>query len=378
MSNNRLLLEDKLDNIEGVLEDINATLQGDTSNPVYGIKRSLTSITSAWVRTDSAVGLSALATKDGSDVDNDFDSIYPWSDIISVNIDDIDEIVACYGDDNFAFDGSNGDVMTYIPNFFFKRWQKDGYEYVQIARHHFAGAMEIEPFYIGRYNTSSGVHSYSGVTSTVSQNIATFRTQAMSKGEKWSQLDWRLFAIQMLYLVEYADGDSQSMLGQGVCSASAQVTSGQCDGLGMKSGCYANAGATSMIYRGVENIYGNIWQFVDGINIKDGQAWVCYDHEKYVSDTFAEPYQALGYVNATANGNPNQMGCDENNMLIGIPSKVGTSVYGDYYWYASGNKIVFFGGTWVAGANDGFFCLPCDIDSSRSSAYIGGRLLRTH
>ncbi len=52
---------------------------------VYTVKRSLTASGVAWTRTDDNEGKVANATKNGSAVTNDFDSIYPWSDIISYN-----------------------------------------------------------------------------------------------------------------------------------------------------------------------------------------------------------------------------------------------------------------------------------------------------
>lgn len=372
---NRLKLEDKLDYIGGVLEDINTTLMGDTSNPIYGIRRSLNSTSTAWVRTNEAITLSANATKDGSEVSNDFDAIYPWSDIITVNILD-NEVVAKFGDDAFSFDGSNGDVMTYIPPFYFKRWQDASNEYVQIAKHHFGGAMHIGGFYIGRYTTSDGIKSVSGVQSTVNHNIAWFRTESMKKGDKWCQLDWHYFVLQYLYLVEYADGNSQSRLGNGVVGDSAQHSSGELDSLGMRSGCLVNDNKHSVMYRGIENPFGNIWQFVDGICIKDWQTYVCYDHLNYENDKFTEPYKPLSYVNLNTDGSPKVLGCDNDNMLLGICTSIGTSSYGDYYWQNSGNRIVLCGGNWHNGTSAGFFSLLCNNASSNSSASIGSRLLK--
>ena len=180
----------------------------------------------------------------------------------------------------------------------------------------------------------------------------------------------------MLYLVEYADGNSQSKLGQGNCSTSAQITLGGCDSLGMKSGCLANAGATSVIYRGIENIFGNIWQFVDGLNIKDNVAYICYKPSSYAVDTFTGDYSALGYTNATANGNPNKMGYDANNPMGALPSVVGTSTYGDYYWQNTGNRIAHVGGAWGDGASGGLFCWNLGVGSSAAPAYLGSRLLK--
>lgn len=351
-------------------------------NKVYGIKRSLTTSSSAWERTNDSVGLNANATFDGTDVVNDFDNLYPWSKIKTVNMADNGTINAQIGDVNFKFDGTNGEVMTYIPPFYWKRWQDSSYEYIQISNNTFDGASYSEGFYVGRYTTSSGTHSKSGVTSQVSTNITNFRTQARAKGTGWQQMDYHYLLLQMLYLVEYADYNSQTKLGQGVTLSTntAQVSSGALDSLLMKSGCLTNDGTASVMYRGIENPFGNIWQFVDGLNIKDNVAYINYDPSSYAVDTFTGDYSAIGYTNATANGYANTMGYDSNNPICAFPiltgSGAGTSAYiTDYYYQNTGNRIAIVGGIWSFGAAAGMFYWHFNGGSSSAGGSLGSRLL---
>lgn len=365
--------------IAETLDKIYGAMSGDESNVIYGVQRSLSSTSTAWTRTNGAVGLVANATHDGAKVQNDFDNIYPWSDIITVNMTNGGSVTAEYGDINFTFDGSNGDVMTYIPSFYIKRTQDSSNEYIQIAKHHFEGAIRIDPFYVGRYTTSSGARSLSGVNSQVSTTRANFRNQAKAKGDGWQQLDWHYFVLECLYLVEYANADSQTILGQGrsVSTNTAQIASGQLDSLGMKSGCLVNDGTGAVIYRGIENIFGNIWQFVDGINVQEHVAYINYNPSTFADDVFTGDYKALGYTNATANGNPNKMGYDANNQIIGLPVATGTSTYADYYWQNTGNRIAIVGGNWHDGASSGLFYWSLYYDSSSTLTFIGSRLLKT-
>jgi len=69
------------------------TLGSDTikNGTIYGVKRDIESVSTEWERIEDSVGLVANATKDGSEVQNDFDNIYPWSDIITYNYDDIEK-----------------------------------------------------------------------------------------------------------------------------------------------------------------------------------------------------------------------------------------------------------------------------------------------
>ena len=90
---------------------------------IYGVKRLRSSVVTAWERTDEGRGLTANATKDGTEVQNDFDNLSPWKDIISFNYDSAQQLAtAYYGDDNFTFSPSdaNVNVFTKIPQFWYK------------------------------------------------------------------------------------------------------------------------------------------------------------------------------------------------------------------------------------------------------------------
>lgn len=318
---------------------------------VYGVRRKLANnSSSAWERIEDAVGLVANAQKGSTAVQNSFDSLYPWSDIISYNYDTTSKrITAYYGEPTFKFDGSNGEVLTRIPEFWYKRTRDATYEYVYIADGKKEGYIKAEQFSVGRYTYSgsaSGVHSRSGQAPFVNYNITNARTYAKALGDGFGQLDWHYFLIQILYLVEYADYNSQAKLGKGVSSATAAVNSGGCNNLGMKSGTLNDDGLHSMIYRGIEDIYGNVWQFVDGINIKDYKAYVSQNSMDYAVDKFDGSYKALGYTNFSTSGQyQSAVGYDANNPLINFPTAGGgasNTYMTDYYWCAEGNRIALF------------------------------------
>lgn len=317
---------------------------------VYGVRRKLASnSSSAWERIEDSVGKVANAQKSSTAVQNDFDSIYPWSDIITYNYDTTAQrITAYYGEPTFKFDGSNGEVLTRIPEFWYKRTRDATYEYVYIADGPKDGYIKAEQFSVGRYTfsgNSSGVHSKSGQAPFLNYNITNARTYAKALGEGFGQLDWHYFLIQILYLVEYADYNSQSKLGQGrsLGSNTEANNSGGCDSLGMKSGTLSDDGTHSMIYRGIEDIYGNVWQFVDGINIKDYVAYVSQNSMDYAVDKFDGSYKALGYTNlSTTTQYQSAVGYDSNNPLIDFPTAGGgasNTYMTDYYWCAEGNRI---------------------------------------
>ena len=434
-----------------------------TRGHVYGVRRKITdNSSSAWERIFDSVGKTANATKNGGSVVNDFDNLAPYSEIKSCNYDlTTKKIKAWIGDANFKFNGSNGDVFTHYPKTYWKIYQEDDYDYVLLADYPKAGFTEVDGFFIARYNgsvadTDSKLHSYSGLVPTTNKTLPAFRTLAKALGDNFSLLDWRYFVVQMLYLVEYANYNSQSMLGNGVmnrknlkalvaeqntnkvivssssgyyvgqiirigtsdggtqvCDARkitkidsyssgsitgsaltfdgaavniavdnfvctmAQIT-GQCDTLGMKSGCINNDGYHSMIYRGVENIFANVWQWVDGINIKEHVAYICKDHTKYDSAKFDGDYKPLAYTNATENGYAKTLGLDVDEPFFRFPTAIGgsTSTYmSDYYYQNTGDRVARVGGNFCDGAFDGLWSWYFGSASSGADWYFGCRVL---
>lgn len=459
------------DTVDARLEDIEENIENieSTRGHVYGVRRKISSnSSSAWERTDDAVGLVANAQKGTTAVQNDFDNLSPWKDIISFNLDlTTGKKKAYFGDADFKFDGTNGDVYTHIPEFWIKIYQENDYQYIKIADYAKAGFIKIEAFDIARYHGSVGtdeiLHSYSGLILSYNKSLPTFRTLAKALGDEYCLLDYRQFIIQYLYLVEYAHYNSQSMLGQGICAmrvnnadvalvaesgvnrfivntsagnafyvgqtisigtsaawngsvavnrtitaindysegdiagkeiifdgaavnialtnviwSSAQKEGG-CDSLGMKSGCLVNDGKHSVIYRGIENPFGNVFSWVDGINIKDHQAYICYDPTKYVCDKFETPYEKLGYVNSAENGYSKTLGSDINHPLVQLPTEVGgsNSTYtADYYYQNTGNRVALVGGAFNSGTNGGLWYWYLNYSSSVSYWSIGARVLK--
>lgn len=436
---------------------------------LYGIKRKVNDNTSsAWERIEDSVGLVAKATKNGEEVQNDFDNRYPWSEIISYNY-NVEEkkINAYYGDPTFKFDGSNGEVLTRIPEFYWKREIIDGYEYIYISDYAIAGFNKSEEFSVGRYDAcideDGKLHSYSGYSPSTNKNITQHRDAAKLLSDEFCMIDYRYFMLQLLYLVEYANYNSQSQLGNGIVSmrytasdkaiiagettntiviatndyfkvgqqiaigttvdgvsickdrtiteiaeyskdttegtaitfdgepvniaigniihACAQKEGG-CDSLGMKSGCLVNDSQHAVIYRGIENIFGNVFNWIDGLNIQEYQAYICRNPEEYISDKFEAPYNKLGYVNCNERDMYiKKLGFDEKNPDIALPIEIGggagsSSGMCDFYTSSEGNRVARVGGNFYIGATAGLWFWNCYNSSTASLLYCGARLLK--
>ena len=132
-------------------------------------------------------------------------------------------------------------------------------------------------------------------------------------------------------------------------------------------------------YRGIENPWGNVWQFIDGININERQAWVCPDADDYASNLFASPYEQLSYVNHNVDGYVTAMGWDASRPYAALPTAVGggaTTYYGDYYYQTTGQRIALLGGNWYSGASAGLSFWHLSSASSGANLSFGARLLR--
>jgi hypothetical protein len=133
------------------------------------------------------------------------------------------------------------------------------------------------------------------------------------------------------------------------------------------------------MYRGIESPFGDIWQFVDGINVNANQSWVAENAAQYASNVFASPYQKLAYVNYNNNDWISAMGFDPIFPFAEFPTAGGGSsstYYSDYYWQAAGQYIALFGAFWVAGSAAGLSYWNLVVGSGSALVAVGGRLLK--
>jgi hypothetical protein len=127
--------------------------------------------------------------------------------------------------------------------------------------------------YVGAYegyNSSSVLQSVAGVAPTVSTTKANFRTYAEAIGAGWELYTIQQHAaLQMLFTIEYASLYSGNVLGQGDSNTTTQNTGYTAMGGTVSSGNASygdnSVRTKSVSYRGVEQLWGNIEKFVEGI-----------------------------------------------------------------------------------------------------------------
>ncbi|MFD1455248.1 fibronectin type III domain-containing protein [Levilactobacillus lanxiensis] len=320
-------------------------------------------------RTDAAVGL--VAGINGSQ--NDFDTVGPWAKMDKTITDD------------------KGNSFVRIPKLYIKKTQTDKLATWQVSLSKiddtwylpkcfwdFTNQKELDYVDVGRYEgtiSSGKLKSNSGVMATVSQPIGTFRTDAKANGTGYQLLDVHVIDVwQVLFVIEFATINSQSIM-NGISSGS-QVKNGSGTNHAGSSGFLSPTGA--MDYRGIENLYGNIFQFADGVNMASKKPWVCDDSSKYQSDLFAAPYTSLNYSVAES-GYSERMGLDTNHPFAQFATKTGDSestYYSDYNYTPSGNCVALYGGNWNGSGYDGVFCWHLYESSSYLNSGIGSRLVK--
>jgi hypothetical protein len=349
-----------------------------------------------------------------------------------------------------ALDGTDGQVMVQIPKFHYIQIQDGNYRYFLIGEGPFTlissggaknqsaifpafygGSSTASDYvYIGAYEatmyddsggamtSASVIHtsmyetgdkacSVSGQYPKTNELRADYRTMATERGTGWHQYgayDYALVAA--LYITEHGDFDSQGVIGNGRTGLSGGSwrageagaggyigITGLSNGDGNASGNVSVGGSIAagesgdyMTYRGIENLWGNVWQFMDGANVHNSTAngsrlYLSADYTAF-DDGTAYGYTLVGTL-AEADG----YSIDIIDTIGVWPSDTGGSSstfltdHCDTYFdddNDSGWMEVRFGGAALALSEAGVFEIFSDINSAYKSAATGARLCYSH
>jgi hypothetical protein len=235
-------------------------------------------------------------------------------------------------------------------------------------------ANERNGIYQRPYASKSGANPLTNITR------ATARTNSRKKGSKWQQYDYASWcAVWLLYLVEYANWDSQSKIGNGIVGNSSLQKTGTTDSMTYHTGTVASArtGYGGVQYRGIENPWGNVYDWIDGINFNNRAAYICTDPSKYADDTSTN-YTAAG-LSLPSSGNIKTLGNCTALPWAFIPTGTGgsgTTYVPDYVYSNSGWCVLCVGGCYGGdAAYCGLFFFRGSYYSSSAYSYIGARLL---
>lgn len=323
--------------------------------------------------------------------------------------------------------GTDGDVMIEVRKFGYKITREGQYLYVDLTNDENAAGYcydafsrlatgDLAKFYQGAYkgyiDSNGDLRSIKGVQPTASKTIVQFRTAAQKRNTvnnvantyHYQQATYaHLVALQCLFLMKYGTRNGQTAVGKGIVSVTDDSNSNlsyitgynaaaddgvvtgtissstSTDSMGMYGGSTAN-GITHVKLFGIEDFWGNIWEWVDGLTTDSDRniitSWNNFANEPTETTTTSTASgltaNSSGWINMVSG--TSQSGFMP--VLFGTQNGVTTgSAYAwpDYgYLYAS--CVLFFGGRWANGDIAGPFLLDASLGASYSNRLVGGRL----
>ena len=217
----------------------------------------------------------------------------------------------------------------------------------------------------------------------VGLNLEEFRILANNRGEGWDEfsfLAWQ--ALQVLGYTFLGSFNGQASLGNGnVSKRYLDSSSNQSDSphtLNGASNILGNeAGATDdfMSLLGVENLWGQCWQWVDGVLFQDAQAYV----SAVPASTITADYYPVGEPISQAGTSGSYISKFQNlvNSIL-IPGEgTGNSsrFVGDSFWWADSLRGARVGGIADHGARCGLADLGANLAPGYRDRGIGGRVM---
>lgn len=339
---------------------------------IYGVLWDGTS-TTALSRTDDAAGFSdPVPAVSGGSGNSPFDTLLPWSGMVRSTDPQAGELVA-------------------IPKYWYK-WTKSGSTIkLQIADGPAEGFLvspahcdrgdghgERDVVYVGRYHChTSNWKSQTGGKPKADITRSSARSSIHNLGSTIWQWDWAMdWTIKMLYLVEYADWNSQTKIGYGCGNNSSTENMGQTDGMTYHTGTKQSSRTTYGVgvqYRHIEGLWDNVYDWVDG----------CYYNSNGLN-IILNPNNFSDSSGGTSIGTPSSGYPSALDIKTGLnnqwplPTAAGGSdstYVPDNWYFSASNPCLRVGGNYSQSLGRGLFYVDNDT-ASNSNVYIGCRLMK--
>lgn len=264
-------------------------------------------------------------------------------------------------------DGSEGDVMVYLPRLFYHYESLGGtkfaYKYSLVKEAD--DWIEIPASLVGAYKgyTEYGkLYSISGESPQTITSWTNFNTYASERGTGYQIIDYGQHChIAMLFYAKYKNRNSQAILGTG--SANRLTKTGGTNNMGNNDTQNVTSGWVN--FQGIEGVFGGIYEFIKGVEINN-YVW-----------TITDPDGSTRNVNAgTTDGWITSVAAENGPFFDMVPTKVGgssTTYYSDYYSAGSSGPYILARSYRDAEANCGIAYIAYYVASS-SAAGIGSRL----
>lgn len=287
-------------------------------------------------------------------------------------------------------DSAAGELVK-IPKYWYK-WTKSGNTIaLQIADKEVEGFSvspahcdrgdghgERDVVYVGRYHChTSSWKSQTGGKPKVNITRSAARSGIHNLGGSVWQWDWAMsWTIKMLYLVEYADWNSQAKIGYGCGNNSATENMGATDGMTYHTGTSKSSRTTYGVgvqYRHIEGLWDNVYDWVDGCYYSSAGLNIILNPSNFSDSSGGTS------IGTPSSGYPSALGVKTalNGMWI-IPTAASgsDSTYVPDYWsFGASGPCLHLGGYYGQVQSHGLFFVSCDT-ASYSSSGIGSRLMK--
>ena len=330
---------------------------------IYGASWDGTS-TTKWSRTDEAAEFTDPVpyVAGSSSYGSPFDSLQPWAGMVKSE--------------------RTGGTMVSIPKFWYKLTQNGRGMSIQIADRAVEdysvspahmdrgdGHGERDVVYIGRYHCNGTYKSGTG-SPRVNMTRSSARANIHNLGSTIWQSDFAMrFTLWLLYIVEFADWNSQAKIGYGCSPSSNTFAMGYTDSMPYHTGTDQSSRTTygGTQYRNIEGLWDNVLDWCDG----------CYNNGNGLN-IILNPSEFSDSGNGTAVGVPSNGWPSAFNVKTngGFPTFIPTSASGndatyscDGWSFSSSNPCLYVGGNYSHDSYYGLFFV-----SYGAASYYGGNV----
>lgn len=337
---------------------------------IYGVSWDGTS-TTKWTRTDDAAGFTDPVpyVAGASRYSSPFDNLQPWSGMVKST--------------------RTGGTMVAIPKFWYKLTKNGNGLKIQIADKATSG-FSVSPahinrgdgkgersvVYIARYHCGSSAYK-SATGQTPKNNItrSAARSAIHALGSNIWQMDFAMrFTLWLLYIVEFADWNTQKTIGKGCGNNSGVQAMGYTDSMPYHTGTTQSSRDTYGLgtqYRNIEGLWDNVLDWCDG----------CYNNSSGLN-IILNPNSFSDSSGGTCVGKP----ADGWPSAFTVSSAAGFAMFFssaaggsettyscDCWYFNASNPCVCVGGSYGQSGVYGLFYVDyCGV--SDASAVIGARL----
>lgn len=222
------------------------------------------------------------------------------------------------------------------------------------------------------YIASSTLHSRSNVSSTGETSQTNFKAYARQKGTGYTLVKWKHHCIVgVLYYALYGNTNCQATIGSGTNSYT--KTTGFTNSLGMNdSSASATGNSGSINFLGLENWWGNKYEFIDNAVFNYGSSnykFTITEDDNSSREVQAHPYTGTFYPTVMVFGEHLDL-VMKSNTTFGTTS---TGFCDNQYFSKSSNQVVQRSG-YYSDAVGGVACLYTGSSDSYTGLSVGSRL----